>query len=348
MLVKRQCRAADMPATPRLPTELPTLLRGVSRSFYLSIRLLPGPLRRPVGVGYLLARATDTLADTAQLPAGERREKLEVLAAAIGGRIPAQPALADIAASFAPLQDDAQERALIVALPQCLSLLDRLDPADREDVRAVLAHITRGQALDVERFAQGPLVALQSAAQLDEYTYLVAGSVGEFWTALCFRHLPGFASLPREQMRDLGRRYGMGLQLVNILRDAGADLAGGRCYFPADELAAAGIAAQDITRTPARFAPVRDRWLARADRGLEAGMRYADAVNSRRVRAASALPALLGGRTLALLRADAALGLQHRVKVPRNEVRALMARVAFTLAGRASLQTLFQQAGTAR
>ncbi|ROZ75721.1 phytoene/squalene synthase family protein [Ramlibacter sp. WS9] len=333
------------------PTELPALLRGVSRSFYLSIRLLPVALRRPIGVGYLLARATDTLADTARLPAGERREKLDTLAAAIDGRIAARPAIAAvvaIAASFAPLQDDEQERALIVALPECLSLLDRLDPADRADVRTVLGHITRGQALDVDRFGQGTLAALQSAAELDEYTYLVAGSVGEFWTELCFRHLPGFATLPREQMRDLGRSYGMGLQLVNILRDAGADLAAGRCYFPADELAAAGIVPQDLPREPARFASVRDPWLAKAALGLEAGMRYADAVNSRRARAASALPALLGARTLAMLRADPAQGLQHKVKVPRSEVRALMARLAFTLAGRASLRTLFAQGAAGR
>lgn len=330
------------PADPS-PTELPALLRGVSRSFYLSIRLLPVALRRPIGVGYLLARATDTLADTARLPAGDRREKLETLAAAIDGRIAAQPGVAAIAASFAPLQDNAQERALIVALPECLSLLDRLDPADRADVRTVLGHITRGQALDVERFGEGRLAALQSAAELDEYTYLVAGSVGEFWTELCFRHLPGFAALSREQMRELGRSYGMSLQLVNILRDAGADLATGRCYFPADELAAAGIGPQDLPRESARFASVRDPWLAKAGHGLAAGMRYADAVNSRRVRAASALPALLGARTLALLRADAAQGLHHKVKVPRSEVRAVMARLAFTLAGRASLQTMFTQ-----
>ena len=62
------------PNTPKLQ-----LLRDVSRSFYLSIRVLPAPLRQPVAVGYLLARATDTLADTAQLPAGQRRIHLQTL-----------------------------------------------------------------------------------------------------------------------------------------------------------------------------------------------------------------------------------------------------------------------------
>ena len=70
-------------------------------------------------------------------------------------------------------------------------------------------------------------------------------------------------------------------------------------------------------------------------------MRYAGAVNNRRVRAATALPALLGVRTLAQLCADGSQGLRHKVKVPRRQVRWLLARLAFTLAGRNSLQTLF-------
>jgi len=319
------------------------LLRGVSRSFYVSIRLLPAPLRRPIAVAYLLARATDTLADTAELPSSERRDKLDTLAAAIDGRLGGRDGIASLVASFAPLQSDAAERDLIVALPFCLSWLEELERADRDDVRQVLRHITRGQALDIERFAPGGAAqALASAEQLDEYTYLVAGSVGEFWTDLCFRHLPDFAALPRREMRELGRAYGMGLQLVNILRDAGADLAAGRCYFPSDELAAAGLRPQDILREAHRFEGVWTHWHARAQSRLEQGMRYADAVASRRVRAASALPALVGTRTLALLRLAGPQRLHgSKVKVPRREVRAMMARLAFTLAGRAPLQALF-------
>ncbi|MCI0869448.1 MAG: squalene/phytoene synthase family protein, partial [Chloroflexi bacterium] len=43
---------------------LTDLLKGVSRSFYLTLRVLPGGIREPVGLAYLLARAADTIADT--------------------------------------------------------------------------------------------------------------------------------------------------------------------------------------------------------------------------------------------------------------------------------------------
>ncbi|MEO7390593.1 MAG: squalene/phytoene synthase family protein [Ramlibacter sp.] len=324
---------------------MPELLRGVSRSFYLSIRLLPRSLREPVSVAYLLARATDTIADTATLPPNQRQAQLAALGAAIQGTAPPQPATQELAASFAPLQTARRERELIFALPHCLAWLDALQAEDTADIRRVLGYITRGQALDVERFGQGTeLHALENAAQLDEYTYLVAGCVGEFWTDLCLRHLPDFATLPASQMRELGRAYGMGLQLVNILRDVAADLAALRCYLPADELAAAGLAPGDILGSHDGFGPVRARWLQQAQDKLALGMRYADAVNSRRVRAASVLPALIGTRTLALLR-DAGPASLTPVKVPRREVRSILAGIAFSLAGRDSLQSRFARLG---
>ncbi len=327
-----------------LPADKLTLLRGVSRSFYVSIRLLPRPLREPVAAAYLLARATDTIADTTQLAAPARREKLATLGAAIEGDAAARAAISALASSFAALQQDPHERALILALPQCLAWLDALGNADKRDVRTVLRHITLGQALDIERFGNDTQVcALATAAELEEYTWLVAGCVGEFWTDLCFRHVPAFASLPQEEMRALGRAYGSGLQLINILRDAGADLAAGRCYFPADDLAMAALAPQDIVREPARLAELYSHWLQQAGDRLAQGMRYVGAVNHRRVRAASALPALIGTRTLALLQQAGPGALQTRVKVPRSEVRTILLRLAVTLAARAPLQAQFER-----
>ena len=43
-------------------------------------------------------------------------------------------------------------------------------------------------------------------------------------------------------MRARGVRFGKALQMTNVLRDVPADLASGRCYLPAAELAALGLA----------------------------------------------------------------------------------------------------------
>src|SRR5256885_4103837 len=86
-----------------------SILSRVSRSFYLSIRLLPKKLRDPVSLGYLLARASDTIADTADILVALRMEKLQMLARAIQGEALGD-AIVDLSASIAPLQKIEAER----------------------------------------------------------------------------------------------------------------------------------------------------------------------------------------------------------------------------------------------
>ena len=317
-----------------------SLLRPVSRSFYLSIRILPRRLREPVGLAYLLARTTDTIADTAQIPAELRIQTLEKLRGLIAGKGDASE-IVDLTEGFVRLQQNAVERALITALPETLAQLDDLNAADRDDVRALLQKITSGQSLDLQRFANpAELRTLATAAELDEYTYLVAGCVGEFWTRLCSRHLRKFSRRTEEEMLALGKHYGMGLQLINILRDTGADLRAGRCYFAAEELTAVGLTPAQIVRQPERFLPLYTEWLDKADCGLEAGLQYSLAIRNRRVRAATVLPALIGRRTLELLRSAGTTVLHRTIKVPRREVRTIIAKLALTLADQRTIQKL--------
>jgi farnesyl-diphosphate farnesyltransferase len=321
-----------------------SILRAVSRSFYLSIRLLPRKLREPVGLAYSLARATDTVADTTDVPALARAETLGDLHSAIQDGASSER-ISDIAQSFAPLQTNEAERMLIEALPNCFECLDRLNDADREDIRAVLGKITKGQMLDVTRFGEVKAPrALATDTELHEYTYLVAGCVGEFWTRLCFRHVRNFAELSQDELIELGERYGSGLQLINILRDASSDLHAGRCYFPQGELDAIGLDPSHILREPDRLEFILEKWREEAQRGLNAGMNYVHAIRNRRIRAATALPALIGARTVALLRAAGPIALQQKIKVPRNEVRAIILSVAMRLADREHLRKLFLEA----
>src|SRR2546429_2935043 len=137
------------------------ILRAVSRSFYLSLRTLPRALRDPLSLAYLLARATDTIADTPGVPANVRTEALRNLVDAIQGAADRAMTVRDL---FAPLQRDAAERALIEALPAALAWLEALEERDRSEVRAVLQKINRGQTLDLERFSGADMQALPTAA----------------------------------------------------------------------------------------------------------------------------------------------------------------------------------------
>ena len=319
------------------------LLRSVSRSFYLSIRFLPAQLREPIAVAYLLARTTDTVADTAQVSGSVRMETLKLLSNGIQG-IASRDVVAELIASFVSLQKNPSERQLLESLPNCLARLERMEHADRNDIRLVLEKITRGQMLDLQRFDNPQEIrALSTAADLDEYTYLVAGCVGEFWTRLCFRHVRQFSNRSEDEMLALGKRYGMALQLINVLRDAGSDLRDGRCYFPEHELSAVHLAPSQILSEPQRFQPIYRTWLEKAKPGLASGMEYSRAIKNRRVRAATVLPAQIGARTLALLHAAGPAALQRTVKVPRAEVRGMILSLGLTLASRRRIDEIFEK-----
>ena len=317
------------------------ILRSVSRSFYLSLRVLPGPLRDPLSLAYLLARATDTIADTPEPPAELRTEALRNLARAIQGAAPIDAA-ADIRDSFAPLQSNEAERALIEALPAALEWLELLDHRDRREVREVLKRINKGQRLDLERFGAGTgIQSLPVASDLDEYTYLVAGCVGEFWTHICFAHVQNFSDRTEPEMLALGMQYGKGLQLINILRDVGSDLRAGRCYLPADELHSLNLMPEEILAKPARVGSIMRQWREKAERGMVAGIDYACSINQRRVRFATALPALIGARTLSLMREAGAEVFDRKVKVPRAEVGNIMSSAALSFASPSTLRRMF-------
>jgi len=321
-----------------------TLLQSVSRSFYLSIRFLPVQLREPIALAYLLARATDSVADTQGISVAVRIETLKMLSDGIQAKA-SRDVVVDLIASFAPLQEKTSERQLLESLPDYLSCLSQMEQADRNDIRGVLEKITHGQMLDLQRFDNPQQIrVLGTAADLDEYTYLVAGCVGEFWTRLCFRHVQNFARLSEDAMLALGKRYGMALQLINVLRDAGSDLRAGRCYFPEYELNAAHLASSQILSQPERFQPIYRTWLEKAKTGLQCGIEYSHAIENRRVRAATVLPALIGARTLALLDQAGAGALQRKVKVPRHEVRAMILSLAITLASHKSIDAIWKRA----
>ena len=325
------------------------MLQGVSRSFALSIRLLPQVLREPVGWAYLLARLTDTVADTATQPVSLRLQLLDALQQAIEqGHLP--PDLPQAMQDFSHAVTDPHEQALLQRGSLCLQAMHTLPAGDQAAIRSVLAAITEGQRWDLCALdSTGP--GVQTQAEVDRYTWLVAGSVGEFWTRLCELHLHHWHRSPAQDMRRWGAAYGQGLQRLNILRDAHADLQSGRCYFPAPSLAAHGwtrealcaaVRSQDRAQLQA-MAPLLAEWQDQTEALLHDGLRYSLALRPWRLRLASALPCLIGIRTLALLRQAGPQALVQHIKLPRAQVRRLLWTLVLTGASPRQLQRRWQE-----
>jgi farnesyl-diphosphate farnesyltransferase len=251
------------------------LLRATSRSFYLTLRVLPAAVRPQIGLAYLLARTTDTIADTEIVPLDQRLDALQKLRERILGQSSAPLNFGE----FAVEQVSPVEKALLEKIGDSLAVLQNFSAADQKLIRDVLTTITSGQELDLRRFEKTSadrIVALETAAELDDYTYRVAGCIGEFWTKICRAHLFPHARLDEKQFIADGIRFGKGLQLVNILRDLPADLKKGRCYLPMEKLEPAKLF-PEILLSPAnvaKFLPLYHRYLDEAESHLRAGWTY--------------------------------------------------------------------------
>lgn len=278
------------------------LLKSVSRSFYLSMVWLPRPMRRGIALGYLLARATDSVADSSDAPVGLRESVLELMGRSIASPTPPeeeQALLCELAETIAPTQQKAAEAQLLRVFGAALQALRTLPAEEALLLREVLSVIIEGQLWDLRFFNRCDSVTDDD--ETDHYTWLVAGCVGAFWTRLG-RTTLGDAFCSAEEapaLEQMGISYGKGLQLINILRDRREDEARGRRYICSDPRA----------------------WMNRAERCLLDGLAYSRRLGMLRLRFTAALPALIGLRTLKRLRSSRD---GERVRIPRRSVYASM------------------------
>lgn len=217
-----------------------SLCKKAARSFYLTIRLLPYELRESVALAYLLARASDTIADVDKF-------------------------------SY-------EEEQLVRHLPLLLELLEKRDLIEQGLIYSVWQKILEGQLFEVSHFSsESQQQKVFTSEELDNYLYLVAGCVGEFWTKLSFHFLKNFSHESLEKMIAWGVSYGKGLQLLNILRDRFKDRELGHFYFEEDQFF-------ELCEQTVDY--------------LKQGRNYVRAIKHRRLRYATGLPVLLAEKTL--------------------------------------------------
>ncbi|CAE6773455.1 hypothetical protein R69658_03735 [Paraburkholderia aspalathi] len=284
------------------------LLKGVSRSFYLTLRVLPAGMRDPIGLAYLLARAADTIADTSLISPEQRLAMLLSLRDQINGAPNDGALLQRMATEVAGQQIQSDEKVLLESLGPALEVLSQLSESDRKAVREIVSTLTEGMEFDLRTFPDersGQIAALCEYEELDRYTYLVAGCVGEFWTTMTYAHMPGTLKERPEIMARRGVRFGKALQMTNVLRDCGKDLRIGRCYLPQTMLDQSGLSAQDLLQ-PANSVRARPQMVELVRKSLDhfrEALDYTLAIPafSVRLRLACLWPILIGLDTLLLL-----------------------------------------------
>ncbi|WP_394827698.1 squalene/phytoene synthase family protein [Pendulispora albinea] len=207
------------------------LLERTSRTFALSIPLLPEPTQNALALAYLLFRVTDTVEDAAHWSRDERVAALEELLPIFRTVDIARARTASRQWVERDVTRDEGCRDLLLAFPALLEEVSTWEPVR---VRIVCDHAARtaeGMAQTLREADAAGRVRLRSLPALRAYCYVVAGIVGELVTALFVNDAPTLVSVKETLVRH-ERAFGEALQLVNILKDERADAQDGRNYLP--------------------------------------------------------------------------------------------------------------------
>lgn len=298
------------------------ILPHVSRTFALSISMLPEALAHSVTVAYLLCRIADTIEDDPARPPEEKRALLFAFAGALedGGRAPT------VADAFQGWQD--AEEGLAASASRVLGEFHRLPAEQRRLVRPWIQEMCAGMADTVDLLASredGGLRALGTLDDLRRYCYYVAGTVGHLLTDLfqtTTLHLPAGRV---EELHRLAHGFGLGLQMTNIIKDVRDDRERGVSFVPAAMCVAHGIDVREFGEPGASAgtrAVVGDL-LLEARHWLDEGLAYCAAlpVTAYGIRRFCLSALFLAARTLRLIERTPEFPLAvPRLKVSRAEV----------------------------
>jgi farnesyl-diphosphate farnesyltransferase len=193
------------------------ILPAVSRTFAVSIRLLPHELRDAVGSAYLLCRIADTVEDAPELAAAAKASLLDDLAACFDDA----PSITRFMEGSRTVTGDAAHLRLLRHADLVFESYAALPRPTRRLIRRWVTEMIAGMRKFVLAYPHG--IRIQSLDEYKEYCYYVAGTVGYLLTDLWHQHSPSIGRRRYEALRRRSRAFAEALQTVNILKDVARD-----------------------------------------------------------------------------------------------------------------------------
>jgi farnesyl-diphosphate farnesyltransferase len=358
------------------------LLPSVSRTFALTINVLPASLRDTITVAYLLCRIADTLEDATSSPPAVRIDGLEALAAAL-----ARPTLGarDLAlaldlASGLEIPDSAGRR-LLGEREGVFRAYRRLPAEDQAIVSRWVQAMALGMSTFVAREMRGAVTAaaggapdragireragssssapgpcgaeavrhtLETADELRSYAYYVAGTVGHLLTDLFTARLGQKAASAAGRLRQLAVPFGLGLQFTNILQDLPEDRRRGWSYIPEEIARRHGTSARTLDDPARRQAALRvvaelAREAARyLDRALEFSLLLPR--TAPRIRLFCLWPMFFAIRTLGRIWGEEqVVAGGEKVRITRREVWTIMSATSAACLSNGAIERLYSR-----
>ncbi|WP_216221057.1 squalene/phytoene synthase family protein [Polynucleobacter sp. UK-Kesae-W10] len=204
-----------------------TILSSVSRTFALTIPLLPPDIEIVVGNTYLLCRIVDTIEDAGSLSPETKQTLSKLFLDAVLEKASVQ---SFVDPCLIALKDygNQDELDLIAHTPTVLRILHTCSSNDQAAVSRCVSIMSEGMSYFHNKQSEA---GLKDLAEFEHYCYVVAGVVGELLTTIFATHSPAFAK-QLQGHEDLAVAFGQALQMTNILKDSPEDKARGVSWKP--------------------------------------------------------------------------------------------------------------------
>lgn len=323
-----------MSATPRPEPDIDwcyDAVEDVSRTFALTVEALAEPMASHIGLGYLLCRIPDTIEDAGHLPPTAKATLLGTYDAALDPQddITMRDFQREAGDWLPPAAERNADWTVVEQAPTVWATFDEHSGAVRESVIPPVREMVAGMKTFVQRYADSGGLRIETVAELEDYCYYAAGTVGTLITNLLTED-----ELSEERTRilnDSATNFGLLLQLVNISKDVYADFTEeNNVYLPAEWLAERGVDQSAVlaTENQAAVADVVRRTATHAETFLDDAQSYIEAMPLTRGNTLEAwsVPFFLSVATIRELKARPEDALTEAgVKISRDEVLAIMA-----------------------
>ncbi len=294
-------------------------VRNVSRTFALSIDVLPGTLRDAMGIAYLMFRVSDGIEDHPDLLPATKVRLLELWASSVAGKA----SVDEFGQAVRELPGSTHEVAAVRNAAQIVGWLNELPSSYQAPIRTHVIATSTGMARWQKH---GPYIEDELA--LDDYMHEVAGRVGYLVTDLYALHSPAIRSR-RDSLMALSRECGLALQTVNVLRGLGDDRQREWVFVPRSFYERYGLTRDSLFDPYHQKDAMRvvELLVDKAKRHLDFGLAYIMGFprTEHRLRLSVMWPFLFAARTLAICEGNP-LVFQSQAKMDRSEVKSIITR----------------------
>lgn len=204
-----------------------SILESVSRTFALTIPLLPNGLEKVVGNTYLLCRIVDTIEDATCVDPTTKQELSTLFIKTVLDHSLSEQFVRECLIALIN-HPNHNEKDLIENIPRVLRVLQSCDEKQRHAVAKCVQIMSEGMSYFHIRQNQ---IGLEDLKEFEKYCYVVAGVVGEMLTTLFALHSPAFAKAISGK-ESLAIAFGQALQMTNILKDSPEDQLRGVSWKP--------------------------------------------------------------------------------------------------------------------